>query len=134
MRQNSLNYKISTMSMNNEQNMCGNCRSHGIVEDGVIKVPCMNCACDNGYEWNGKKCYGVGGLNEKGVEASLDDLIATFYILVRPRYGGGGGSAPSCVPGTDQSVDEYILDNFIPDEGKDLYKKMVILNRIPLRT
>ena len=122
MRQNSLNYKISTMSMNNEQNTCGNCRAHGIVEDGIIKVPCMTCACDNGYEWNGRKCYGISGLVDPGnerIESTLENLVATFVYLVRPRY----IQNPSGLGG--RTVDEYILDEFIPDEGKDIYKEMI---------
>ena len=110
------------MSMNNEQNMCGNCRNHGIVEDGVIKVPCMNCACDNGYEWNGRRCYGISGMTDpgnEGRESTLENLVATFVFIIRPRY----IQDPSGLGG--RTVDEYILDKFIPDEGKDMYKEMI---------
>ena len=108
--------------MNNEQNMCGNCRAHGIVEDGIIKVPCMTCACDNGYEWNGRKCYGIGGIvNADGDvrEANLEDLLVVYVYLVRPRYIQNSSELGG------RTVDEYILDKFIPDEGKDMYKEMI---------
>ena len=114
------------MSMNNEQNngqnICGNCWANGIVEDGVIKVPCMNCACDNGYQWNGRRCYGVSGLvdpDNEGIESTLENLVATFVVIIRPRY----IRDPSELGG--RTVDEYILDKFIPDEGKDIYKEMI---------
>ena len=120
-----LNYKISTMSMNNNQDMCVNCQSVGVIEDGVITVPCMNCACDNGYEWNGRRCYGIGGLidqdNERR-EATLEGLVANFVYLVRPRY---IHDPPDLGELGERTIDEYILDKFIPDEGKDIYKTMI---------
>ncbi len=107
---------------NNEQNMCGNCWTHGIVENDVVKIPCMNCACDNGYQWNGRRCYGISGLepgNERR-ESTLEILVTTFVIIVRPRY---IDYIPPDING--RTIDEYILDKFIPDEGKDMYKEMI---------
>ncbi len=110
------------MYMNNNQDMCGNCRSAGIIENGIIKVPCMNCAFDNGYEWNGRRCYGISGLldpDNRGRESTLENLVATFVFIVRPRL----FQDPSGLG--ERTVDEYLLDKFIPDEGKDIYKEMI---------
>ena len=110
------------MSVNNEQNMCVNCRSVGVIENGVIKIPCMNCATEAGYEWNGRRCYGIGGMIDPDNyrrEATLEQLVVTYVFMVRPRY----IQDPSGLGG--RTVDEYILDKFIPDEGKDIYKEMI---------
>jgi hypothetical protein len=98
--------------------ICANCNGHGRVENGVVTLPCSSCALDNGYEWNGRRCYGVTG-NSNGHEATLDELVMTYAVLVRPRY----VDDPSGLNG--QTPDEYILNKFIPDEGKDIYKSMV---------
>ena len=112
------------MSMNNEQNMCRNCWSHGIVENGVIIVPCANCACDNGYEWNGRRCYGVCGIIDTDLgyarESTLEELISGNVHIVRPRLLDYN---PPDLNG--RTIDEYILDEFIPDEGKEMYKEMI---------
>lgn len=110
------------MSMNNEQNMCRNCWKHGIVENGVIIVPCANCACDNGYEWNGRRCYGICGIVDPDSpvgESTLEELVATYVHIVRTRLLEYN---PPDLNG--RTIDEYILD-IIPDEGKDMYKEMI---------
>ena len=110
------------MDTNNTTNqMCGNCECYGIVENGVVTLPCSSCACDKGYVWNGKKCYGVNGISGDR-ESTLEELINVQVILVRPRFVNGGVS-PDTLNGL--TPDEYILDNLIPDEGKDLYKETV---------
>ena len=113
------------MDTNNTTNqMCGNCEHYGIVENNVVTLPCTSCACDKGYVWNGKKCYGVNGISsaeEERRESTLEELINVQVILVRPRFvnGDGGEDLNGLTP------DEYILDNLIPEEGKTLYKEMV---------
>ena len=109
--------------MNNNQNICGNCKNHGKVDNGIVVIPCSCCACDNGYEWNGRRCYGVCGLgdpDDPGRESTLEELVAVHVLIVRPRY---LNHIPHDLNG--RTIDEYILDNFIPDEGKSIYKEMV---------
>ena len=106
------------MDTNNTTNQkSGNCNVYGIVEDGVVTLPCSSCACDKGYDWNGKKCYGVNGISGDR-ESTLEELINVQVILVRPRFEG-----EELIYGL--TPDEYILDNLIPDEGKTLYKEIV---------
>ena len=111
------------MDTNNTTNqMCGNCKCYGIAENDVVTLPCSSCACDKGYVWNGKKCYGVNGISsaeEERRESTLEELINVQVILVRPRFVNGEELLNGLTP------DEYILDNLIPDEGKDLYKEIV---------
>jgi hypothetical protein len=101
-----------------DMSICANCNTHGCIENGIITVPCSSCALDNGYEWNGNRCYGVSGLSG-GRESTLEELVMTYAILVRPRYIDN----PDGLDG--QTPDEYILNKFIPDEGKDIYKSMI---------
>ena len=99
--------------------ICANCNVHGRVENGVVTLPCSSCALDNGYEWNGCRCYGVTGISGSGRDSTLEELVMTYALLVRPRYVDN----PSGLD--EQTPDEYILNKFIPDEGKDIYKSMV---------
>ena len=105
---------MSVESMTTE--ICSNCEAYGRVENGIITLPCSSCAKDNGYEWNGRRCYGVTG-NSNGYEATLEELIVTYVIVVRPRYIEDPTGLDGLTP------DEYILNNLIPDEGKNLYKE-----------
>ena len=114
------------MDTNNTTNqMCGNCEFYGIVENNVVTLPCSPCACDKGYVWNGKKCYGVNGISsseEERRESTLEELINVQVFLIRTRYVNGEVS-PDTLNGL--TPDEYILSNLVPDEGKDLYKETV---------
>ena len=113
------------MDTNNTTNqMCGNCEFYGIVENGVVTLPCSACACGKGYVQNGKKCYGVNGISssEERRESTLEELINVQVILVRPRFVNGEVS-PDTLNGL--TPDEYILNKLVPDEGKDLYKETV---------
>ena len=103
--------------------MCLNCRGYGIVENDIVILPCSNCACNNGYEWNGHRCYGVCGIDTNlgyARESTLEELISTHVHIVRPRLLDYN---PPDLNG--RTIDEYILDEFIPDEGKELYKGMI---------
>ena len=114
------------MDTNNTTNqMCGNCEHYGIVENNVVTLPCTSCACDKGYVWNGKKCYGVNGISsatEERRESTLEELINVQVFLIRPRYVNGEVS-PDTLNGL--TPDEYILNNLVPGEGKALYKDTV---------
>jgi len=103
--------------------MCLNCMGYGIVENGVVILPCANCACNNGYEWNGRRCYGVCGivsLYGSVRESTLEELVSTHVYIVRPRLLEFN---PPDLNG--RTIDEYILDECLPDEGKDMYKEMI---------
>jgi hypothetical protein len=104
--------------------MCQNCKGYGIVENGVVILPCSNCACDNGYEWNGRRCYGVCGIIDPYLgyarESTLEELVKANVHIVRPRLLDYN---PLDLNG--RTIDEYILDEFIPVEGKDIYKEMI---------
>ena len=114
------------MDNNNTTNqMCGNCETYGIVENNVVTLPCTSCACVKGYVWNGKKCYGVNGISSSKrpfIESTLEELIQVHVFVIRPRFVNGVVS-----PGTLNGLtpDEYILNNLVPVEGKDLYKETV---------
>lgn len=102
--------------------MCKNCESYGIVENGIVILPCGNCAANNGYKWNGRKCYGVCGivsLYGSVRESTLEELVSTHVYIVRPRLLEFN---PHDLNG--RTIDEYILD-MIPDEGKNIYKEMI---------
>ena len=102
--------------------ICENCETHGIVENGVVTLPCANCASNNGYEWNGRRCYGVCGIvlpGETVRESTLEELVAAHVYIVRPRL--LEFNTPDL---NGRTIDEYILD-MIPDEGKDIYKGMI---------
>jgi hypothetical protein len=111
------------MDTNNTTNqMCGNCECYGIVENNVVTLPCTSCACVKGYVWNGKKCYGVNGISSSErpfMESTLEELIQVYVFVIRPRYEDGDELLNGLTP------DEYILNNLVPDEGKDLYKEIV---------
>ena len=104
--------------------ICANCYGHGIVENGVVILPCSNCACDNGYEWNGRRCYGVCGIVDpnRGYirESTLEELVKANVYIVRPRLLEYN---PPDLNG--RTIDEYILDECLPDEGKNMYKEMI---------
>jgi hypothetical protein len=103
--------------------ICENCETHGIVENGVVTLPCANCAANNGYEWNGRRCYGVCGIVDpnRGYirESTLEELVSAHAYIVRPRLLEYN---PPDLNG--RTIDEYILD-MIPDEGKNIYKEMI---------
>ena len=102
--------------------MCRNCVGNGIVENGIVILPCSNCAANNGYEWNGRRCYGVCGIvpSYGSVrESTLEELVSAHVYIVRPRFLEFN---PPDLNG--RTIDEYILD-MIPDEGKDIYKRMI---------
>ena len=103
--------------------MCKNCESYGIVENGVVTLPCSNCAANNGYEWNGRRCYGVCGIvpSYGSVrESTLEELVSVHVYIVRPRLLEYN---PPDLNG--RTIDEYILEECIPDEGKNIYKEMI---------
>ena len=104
--------------------MCGNCYIYGIVKNGVVILPCSNCAANNGYEWNGRRCYGVCGIvdSNRGYirESTLEELVKAHVYIVRPRLLEYN---PHDLKG--RTIDEYIIDECIPDEGKDMYKEMI---------
>tara|TARA_B100000123_G_C25647616_1_gene391712 strand:+ start:570 stop:911 length:342 start_codon:yes stop_codon:yes gene_type:complete len=101
--------------------ICLNCQEYGEVENNEIIIPCCECARKNGYDWNGKKCYGATGRSNYQ-EATLEELLMAYIENVRPRF---LGDTLEILGITDRTVDEYILDEFIPDEGKDLYKQLI---------
>ena len=117
------------MDTNNTTNqMCGNCEFYGIVENGVVTLPCTSCACVKGYVWNGKKCYGVNGISSSErpfIESTLEELIQLHVFVIRPRYEVGSISSSDHLRLNGLTPDEYILNNLVPDEGKNLYKETV---------
>ena len=104
--------------------MCENCYFHGKVENGVVIIPCSNCAANNGYEWNGRRCYGACGIVDPNCgyirESTLEELVKAHVHIVRPRLSEYN---PPDLNG--RTIDEYILDECIPDEGKNIYKEMI---------
>ena len=63
--------------------ICGYCVAFGIVENNVVTLPCINCAYDNEWMWNDKKCYGAYGLGEADTqhrrESTLEEVVY-YYI------------------------------------------------------
>ena len=109
------------MSEDYPQVICLNCEEYGQVQDNIVIIPCCECARQNGYDWNGKKSYGATG-RSNCQEATLEELLMAYIENVRPRF---LGDTLEILGINDRTVDEYILDKFIPDEGKDLYKQLI---------
>ena len=105
------------------QFICPNCQAYGQVENNIVIMPCANCARENGYDWNGRKCYGASGTSNHQ-ESTLEDLVLTYVNNVRPRI-LDSETFTEDLAFSNRTVDEYILDKFIPDEGKIMYKDMV---------
>jgi hypothetical protein len=108
---------------------CANCYHYGVYDlFGDLSVPCINCAEDNGWTWNGKKCYGSMG---HGAENSVQCIVITKYNLVRPRL---IKSVPATYPNqgiydTEQEADEHIMKS-LPEEAREPYAKYVEERRI----
>jgi hypothetical protein len=37
---------------------CNKCRTHGIIENDRVMVPCIGCAAKTDWTWNGQTYYG----------------------------------------------------------------------------
>ena len=101
---------LQSDSTQNQETTCLNCLSYGIFDNNNNKLltPCINCANDNNWIWNGKKCYGA--CNK--IEINNEDLsINTYKIFYKERK---------------YSV-EYCL-NIIPEECHKKFLELVDLN------
>ena len=107
-------------------NECGNCKVYGVFEDGELSIPCTNCARRNGWTWKGKKCYGS---QDGETEFSIQDLVGITYHLIRTRLIGLIGKEEYPEYSSEQAVDEHILENILPEEGRDLYTQYITLGR-----
>ena len=70
---------------------------------------------------NGRRCYGVCGVDpNRGYirESTLEELVKAHVHIVRPR---SSEYNPPDLNG--RTIDEYNLDECIPDEGKNMYKE-----------
>ena len=67
--------------------ICLNCQEYGQVDNNEVIIPCSECARQNGYDWNGKKCYGATGRSNYQ-EATLEELLMAYIENVRPRFLG----------------------------------------------
>ena len=110
------------MSSTTQTIECGNCKTYGVFEDGELIVPCTNHARSNGWTWNGKKCYGS---QDGETELSLRDIVDLCYYLIRTRLIGLIGEEGYPEYTSEQAVDEHILENSLPEEGKELYGQYV---------
>tara|TARA_Y100000389_G_C17184838_1_gene375850 strand:+ start:27 stop:401 length:375 start_codon:yes stop_codon:yes gene_type:complete len=108
---------------------CSNCYHYGVYDIfGNLSIPCTNCAEDNSWTWDGKKCYGSMG---QGAENSIQNLVMLKYVRVRPRL---IKSVPAAYPNqglfnTEQEADEHILKS-LPEEAREPYAQYVEERRI----
>lgn len=66
-----------------QETTCLNCLAHGIFDNNnKLLTPCLNCAMDNNWIWNGKKCYGA---SEKIEFNDYDIVINAYYIFYVSR-------------------------------------------------
>ena len=112
---------------------CANCVAHGLSQNGVVTLPCSSCALDAGYEWPDssgemRQTFGVSGFSAPN-ETTLEELVESYVYLVRPRYIEDRTGIPE-----DQTVDNFILSRFLPDNAKSLYNQLVLSLDTPSNT
>ena len=73
----SVNYKSS--KEDDCETTCPNCISYGVFENNKLKVPCLNCANDNNFMWQGKICYGSLGDGEIDTEEFANNIYFLRY-------------------------------------------------------
>ena len=74
---------------------CENCKHYGVWNNGVLEIPCMNCAMDGipggsrdhchhnwNWRWNGVTCYGSSG-NRR--ERTLEEVFEHALMFINER-------------------------------------------------
>ena len=74
----SVNYKSS--KEDDCETTCPNCISYGVFENNKLKVPCLNCANENNFMWQGKICYGSLGDGEIDTEEFANNMYFLRYL------------------------------------------------------
>ena len=97
---------------------CINCLEYGKVVEGKIILPCQNCAMDNNWMWNKKRCYGVSVYVGNKEEACIDELIQNLYFNIRERE-----VIKETAKINNISLDEY-CKTMIPEEAKVYYDEL----------
>jgi len=114
---NKQNIKLYIEIMSTTTNVeCGNCKAYGIFTDGELSVPCTNCAQAADWSWNGEVCYGS---QDGKTEFTLHKLVGIYYHLVRVRM------IRSEEYTSEQSVDDHIMDNILPNKARGPYTQYV---------
>jgi len=67
-------------SKQNQETTCLNCLTYGIFDNNKLLTPCINCAADNDFHWNGKKCYGASNKIEINDEDFAINVYYIFYV------------------------------------------------------
>lgn len=97
---------------------CVNCLTYGKVVEGKIILPCQNCAMENNWIWNGKRCYGSSIIVGEEGEASIDELVQNLYFNIRQRE-----AVKEIAKTNNISLDEY-CKTMIPEEAKVYYDEL----------
>lgn len=73
------------MTSSNENITCSNCKEYGVWDQDRLQVPCGNCAGENQYMWNGRRCLGVGIFAEKR-EQTAREFAEFLKMIIEPRF------------------------------------------------
>ena len=113
-----LKYFFLLNIMSNNMEGCDNCLAYGRVVEGKIVLPCQNCALENNWMWNGKRCYGVSVFVGNNEEATIEELVQNQYFEIREREG-----IKEIAKKNNISLDEY-CKTMIPKESRVYYDEL----------
>lgn len=112
----------------NSMEICKNCKTYGKIEYGIVVLPCTNCATENNWTWNGKKCYGSQGDGELNEIDLINIVYNIFYISrfykILDKIEKSNNSDYSSM-NDNEKVINYICDNLIPKECIDSFCDLV---------
>ena len=98
-----LNKLVPNEPFNDKDNcICSNCDAYGKVVDGVVVLPCINCARDSDYVWNGVRCLGTQGDKEL-----TPNELADIYFQ------------------SQKSISHEDRINLLPEESKEYYNHLL---------
>lgn len=103
----------------NSMDMCSNCKAYGKIEYGIVVLPCTNCAKENNWTWNGKKCYGSLGDGEVN---EIDLIVNAYHLFYKCRFYKildkieKSNNSDYSFMSDDEKVINYVCDNYIPKE------------------
>ena len=89
--------------------MCENCKKNN------VKLPCFNCASDNNWLWNNKRCFGYSE-NNKNLELTAIEITLFYFNDIRNRKAVIEDANEKKI-----SIDDWCL-KYLPYESIEYYK------------